>query len=233
MGIHMIGIIGAMSVEIEEIEKGIMNKQKTVISGIAFITGIYHGQDIVAAICGMGKVYAAMCAQTMILKFSPSIIINVGVAGALSKNLKIGDIAIADDVVQHDLDTSPLGNPVGMITGIDIVKIPCHRETAGLLKKCVDKLGIRSECGTIASGDQFLNDDGNKNLVIGRFGAIACEMEGASIGQVCYLNKVGFAVIRAISDGADGDSHTDFSQFLIQAVENSSKVIDMFFADLK
>lgn len=229
----MVGIIGAMSVEIDEIKNAISNKQKTVISGIEFVKGTIHGEDVVVAVCGMGKVFAAICAQTMILQFSPLIIINVGVAGTLSKTLAIGDIALAEDVVQHDMDTSPLGNPAGMLTELNLVKIPCCREITELLKEGVHKLGIHFETGTIATGDQFLNDNKIKDLIIRRFNAIACEMEGASIGQVCYVNEVRFAVIRAISDGADGDSHTDFSQFLTQAAKNSSRVIDMFLANYK
>jgi adenosylhomocysteine nucleosidase len=224
----VIGIIGAMEVEIEKIKSTILDQKKTTISGIEFVSGKTNGQNVVVAVCGVGKVFAAICAQTMILKFSPSIVINIGVAGTLSKNLKIGDIAIADYVVQHDMNTSGLGDPIGMISGINIIKIPCSKDITRLIKNCADKLHIHSEVGTIASGDQFLNDNTNKELLVKRFDALACEMEGASIGQVCYVNKVEFAVIRAISDGADEESNLEYNNFLHQAANNSLKVIDMF-----
>ena len=120
---EIIGIIGAMRVEMEALAAALENKKTEVVSDIEFHTGSLSGRDVVLAVCGVGKVFAAMCAQTMILRFGATKIINTGVAGTLTDKLSVGDIAVADDVVQHDMDTSPLGDPVGLISGLNIVHI--------------------------------------------------------------------------------------------------------------
>ena len=126
----MTGIIGAMKIEIEALNAQMENRQTKTVSGIEFTSGTLCGREAVTAVCGIGKVFAAMCAQTMILLYSPDRIINTGVAGSLSTKLNIGDIAVSDFVVEHDMDTSPLGDPVGMISGINIVDIPADGELA-------------------------------------------------------------------------------------------------------
>ena len=118
---NRIGIIGAMRVEIEALAAAMENPKTEVISGIEFRSGILCGREAVLAVCGVGKVFAALCAQTMILRCGVDAVINTGVAGTLSGELSIGDIAVAADVVQHDMDTSPLGDPVGLISGLNIV----------------------------------------------------------------------------------------------------------------
>ena len=131
----MTGIIGAMKIEVETIKALMENKKSEVISGVEYIAGTLHGKEIVIAVCGIGKVAAAMCAQTMILKYAPERIINTGVGGSLSEKLAIGDIAVAESLVQHDMDTSPLGDPIGHISGINIVNIPCDEKVVDTLVK--------------------------------------------------------------------------------------------------
>ena len=106
----MIGIIGAMAVEIDELRERLTDPTDEVISNIRFTCGKLAGKDVVLAVCGIGKVFAAICAQTMILTYRPELIINTGVAGGLDKDLKIGDVVVATGLVQHDMDTSPLGS---------------------------------------------------------------------------------------------------------------------------
>ena len=91
-----------------------------------------------------------------------------------------------------------------------------------------EKIGIKAVLGTVASGDIFVSDSGKKQFIKDVFSASACEMEGASIGQVCYVNKVPFGVLRAISDSANGDANMDFPTFAKMAAENSIKVIKEF-----
>lgn len=229
----MIGIIGAMTVEIDKIAEEISNKNIITISGVKFISGIIGKVDVVVAVCGVGKVYAAVCAQTMIIEYNPEVIINIGVAGGIAESLKIGNIAIASNVVQHDMDTSPLGDPVGMISGIDKIYIPCDKKLCEKVLETVKKVGIKAVIGTIASGDQFISDKLKKKYLQKTFSAIACEMEGAAIGHVCYINDVPFVVIRAISDIADESSKTDFMEFVNIAAENSAKVIKEFIGEME
>ena len=180
------------------------------------------------AVCGIGKVFAGMCTQTMILMFHPEVILNVGVAGTLTKELNIADIAVARQLVEHDMDTSPLGDPLGLISGINIVEIPCDSKVIETVKNCVDQLHIHSICGTIASGDQFVVDSARKQFIVDQFHGIACEMEGAAVGQVCYVNQTPFCVIRAISDSADEQSHMDYPEFVKIAAAHSAEVINLF-----
>lgn len=105
---NIIGIIGAMDIEVNGIVASMDNVTEKTISGIKFYSGKMHDKNIVVAKCGIGKVFAAICAQTMILEFKPSVIINSGVAGSLIKDLGVLNVAIAKNVVQHDMDTSPL-----------------------------------------------------------------------------------------------------------------------------
>ena len=225
----MTGIIGAMHVEVETIKSLMENKTAEKLGGVEFVKGTLHGKDIVIAVCGIGKVAAAMCTQIMILKYSPDRIINTGVGGSLSTKLAIGDIAVAESLVQHDMDTSPLGDPIGLISGLNMVNIPADKAVADLLLEGIKTLeNVKGLSGVIASGDQFIASDEKKKFITENFNAIVCEMEGASIAQVCYSNGVPFGVVRAVSDCADGSSHMDYGEFLPVAAANAAKLIEYF-----
>ena len=224
----MIGIIAAMDVEMKSLRSYMENTETEVISGIRFVRGTLEGKDVVTAVCGIGKVFAALCAQTMILHYQPRCIINTGVAGTLTDALTIGSIAVSSAVVQHDMDTSPIGDPVGLISGINKVELPADRLLTGQLSACAKVMGIKTATGVIASGDQFVASAERKAFIVEHFKAIACEMEGAAVGQVCYVNKVPFCVLRAISDSADGSSHMDYPTFVQMAAEQSVALLRRF-----
>ena len=224
----MIGIIGAMDIEVEKIKGFLTDVTEEKISGVNFVSGKFGEKDVVVAKCGVGKVFAGLCAEAMILKYSPELIINVGVAGCLDPTLNIGDIVIADSVCQHDMDTSPLGDPVGMLSDINIIKISADKKAYELFSECAKELCLPYSIGTIASGDQFVSSTEKKQFIIDNFGAKSCEMEGGAIGHVCYVNSVPFAVLRAMSDGADDGAKMDFPTFAKLAAENSTNVIKAF-----
>lgn len=222
----LIGIIGAMEVEVQALKDLMDNAELKEISSVVFYRGKINGIDTVVAVAGVGKVNAAVCAQTMILEYSPDYIINTGVAGGLSEKLKIGDAAVADKVAEHDMDTSPLGDELGFITGINKVYMQCDEYISGLMydaAKSVD--GINAVRGTIASGDQFIASEEQRRFIKKNFNAVAAEMEGAAIGHVCTMNNVKFGVLRAISDGANSDSTIDFPTFTKMAVKNTVEII--------
>ncbi len=216
-----LGIIAAMDKEANPLIEQMTDTSVETVSGIAFTRGNLRGHSAVVAVCGIGKVFAAMCAQTMILQFAPARIINTGVAGSLSTALKIGDLAIAEKVVQHDMDTSALGDPKGLISGINEVYLPADKEMGALLLDCAADIGVNTQLGIIASGDRFVSDDSYKAFITKTFNGIACEMEGAAIGQVCFVNHVPFAIIRAISDDASGEAQMDYPQFAALAAKQS------------
>ena len=217
----MIGIIAAMEVEAELLIASMTDSTSKTISGIAFHTGKLWGKDAVVAVCGIGKVNAAMCAQTMILSFNPSLIINTGVAGGYAGvGLKVGDVVVATDVVQHDFDLSPLGESTPHFPcDKDIIEVMCKGEP-------LSSPAIRT--GIIATGDQFISSSEKAAEINGKFGAIAFEMEGGSIGQVCHVNGVRFTVIRAISDNGDDNANVDFPTFTKLAAERSAGILKTF-----
>lgn len=230
----LIGIIGAMEIEVNGL-KSLMNGAKIEeISSVKYYSGSINGIECVVAEAGVGKVNAAVCAQTMILKYNPDIIINIGVAGGLAPELGTGDIAVADRVVEHDMDTTPVGDELGFISGINKVYMDCDKEISDKLYKAASALdGLNVKRGVIASGDQFIASDEQRDKIIKSFNAIAAEMEGASIGHVCTMSGVRFGVMRAISDGANSDSVVDFPTFAKMAAENSINIILKLFEDLK
>ncbi len=220
-----IGIIGAMSVEIEALKAALADPVTEEAGGLRFTRGTLEGVPAVLTVCGVGKVFAAMAAQTMILRYGVRAVINTGVAGTLTDALSVGDIAIAENVVQHDMDTSPIGDPVGLISGLNLVYMPADAAFADTVAAVIGGMDIRCVRGTIASGDVFVADSGKKSYIRDTFGAIACEMEGAAIGQVCTVNKVPFAVIRAISDGGNEEATMDYPTFVKIAAAKSADVV--------
>ncbi len=225
----MTGIIGAMKIEIDTVEALMTDKEEKMIAGRRFVKGKLDGKEIVTAVCGIGKVAAAICAQAMIAEYKPECIINTGVGGSLNKKYGICDVVIGETLVQHDMDTSPIGDPLGFISGIDLVYIPSDKAVNNALIKAAEATGeCRVYTGRIASGDQFIADPVKKDFIVDNFGADVCEMEGASIAQTCYSNGVPFGVVRAISDCADGSSHMDYMEFLPKAAANAAKIICNF-----
>ncbi len=230
----MIGIIGAMDVEVEALKQIMDSVHTRAISTVKYYNGEIKGIKAVVATAGVGKVNAAVCTQTMIMEFNPDIIINVGVAGGMSPELGIGDIAVADTVVEHDMDTTALGDEMGFITGIDKVYMDCDKKISQIMFDAANEVcGIKVVRGTIASGDQFIASDEQRSRIINSFkNVVATEMEGASIGHVCTMNNKPFAVLRAISDGANSDSHMDFPTFTKLAARNSIAIILKMFEKL-
>ena len=222
----IIGIIGAMDIEVDGIISSMSQKSEKTISGIKYVCGKIYEKEVVVAKCGVGKVFAAICAQTMIIEYSPKVIINTGVAGSLVSGFNVLDVAIAKSVVQHDMDTSALGDPKGLISGINVVYMETDEDVINALKIASGTVNCNVKMGVIASGDKFVSDNNEKIQINKTFDAIACEMEGASIGQTCYINGVPFGVLRAISDG-DG-AEMDYMTFAPKAAEQSVKIIMEF-----
>lgn len=225
----MIGIICAMDKEACGIIENMTDVTREEISGVTFNKGKINGKDCVVAVCGIGKVFAALCAQTMILTYSPSLIINSGVAGGLHPSLKVCDITVATSLVQHDMDTSAIGDPKGLISGINIINIPTNEKASARLTDAAKSCGINVVSGVIATGDKFVASNDDKKAIVDSFSAIACEMEGGAIAQVCYVNNVPVCVMRAISDGGDDSATLDYPTFAKLASEQSVKVIMKFF----
>ena len=221
----MIGIIGAMDVEIDELKKRIVLPVKTKIAGVDFVCGEIENVTVCAARCNPGKVNAALCAQIMIDRFSVESIINIGVGCSLSPSVAIKNVVIATEVCQYDIDTTGCGDPAGFISGMGVINIETDKELSDGLALAAIRSGEKIHRGKVATGDYFIASKEIKEKIAERFGAICGEMEGGAIGQVCYANGVPFAVLRSISDGGNEASAIDYPTFKSIAAKISTATV--------
>lgn len=223
----MIGIIGAMEEEVASLKEAMEIRETVEKAGMVFCLGTLCGKDVVIVRSGIGKVNAGICAQILVDCFSADTLINTGVAGSLDAKIDIGDMVISTDAVQHDMDTSAFGDPLGQIPRMDTFSFPAEEE---LVKKAVaanEKANpdIHTFTGRIASGDQFISAKEVKDRIIENFHPICVEMEGAGIAQAAYLNKVSCVIIRAISDKADNSASMDYPTFEKKAIAHSVRLL--------
>ena len=223
----MYGLIGAMSLEVEALMAQLEDRQEKKIGMDLFVSGKLFGKEAVLAVCGPGKVNAALCAQSMILHYQPEWILNLGVAGAGNATVSIGDMVVATAAVQHDMDTSPIGDPVGLVSKINLVEIPCDDALRMKLLKAASQVdGINVHEGIIATGDQFIHSGDVRSRIHSLFRAKAVEMEGGAVAHACYVHGVRCCVLRSISDQADGHSDMDYPTFAALAARHSQQVVE-------
>ena len=220
----MIGIIGALDIELERLIDAMQEPVHREISGVPFTCGKLLGKDVVIARAGVGKVNAAVCAQTMALIYEPELIINSGVSGALAPELRVGDVVIGTDVVQHDVDTTAMGDEPGFVSTVDRLSFPLDNFASTAIAAAAEELGIRAVRGRIASGDQFVASTARKEEIVRLFSAVTCEMEAGAIAHVCFLNRIPCAVIRCISDGGNEEAPMSYEEFLPLAAKNSAEL---------
>lgn len=221
----MIGIIAALRHEIESLAGEMKNVKSERVGSIDFIRGEIDETEVVCAVCGVGKVFAAMCAEAMILRYAPSLIINTGAAGTLTADLSIGDIAVASAVCQHDMDTSALGDEVGMVSGPNLIYFETDKAASDKIISIAESVGCHTVSGVIATGDRFIAENDDRARIRAAFNAVSCEMEGGAVGQVCHANGVPFAIVRAISDSADGEAVEDYPAFAAFVSERSCSIL--------
>ncbi|MGL5417243.1 MAG: 5'-methylthioadenosine/adenosylhomocysteine nucleosidase [Clostridium sp.] len=222
----VIGIISAMSEELELLLNDMVVEEKTVKANMTFHKGKVWGKDVVAVVSGIGKVNAAVCTQILISEYKVNSVINVGVAGGIGKDIYPGDVVVAENLVQHDVDTTVFGDAHGQVPRMDTFDFICDEELVKLAKLSCDEIkDINTFSGRIVSGDQFIASVDKIKWLESEFNAIACEMEGASIAHVCYLNTIPFVIIRSISDNANNGAHMDYEKFIPIGVKNSTTIL--------
>ena len=222
-----IGIIGAMEEEVALLKDAMAVKETVEYASMTFCKGILCGKCVVVVKSGIGKVNASVCAQILIDKFHVEILINTGIAGSLDASIDIGDMVISTDLVEHDMDTSIFGDPVGQIPRMDTFSFPADPV---LIEKAVTANAeanpdIKTFTGRIVSGDQFVSSPEVKEWLVSNFQAKCTEMEGAAIAHTAYLNKVSCVIIRAISDKADNSASMDYPTFERKAIEHSVRLV--------
>ncbi len=219
-----IGVIGAMQSEVEGLVAALSDVTRESVGAVEFFVGEIYGKKIAVTRCGVGKVFSAIAAEAMIIAYAPKLIVNTGVGGAVAKGLKTTDVVIAEKLVQHDMDTSGLGDPKGLISGINKIYFETDRRAVQIIKTAAAERGICAVLGTVASGDRFVAGAEEKERIAREFSADACEMEGGALAQVAFVNNTAFAVIRAISDSADGEATMDYPTFMPIAAKISSEL---------
>ena len=228
---RILGIIGAMTVEVDSLKARMEDKVTSVYASISFTKGTLEQLPVVIAQCGVGKVNAALCTQIMCDVFHVTHIVNTGVAGSLCAELDIGDLVIANDAMYHDFDCHTLNPnyPVGQVPGLSVHMFPADAylvENAYAAASKVHNGHVR--IGRVASGDQFVCDSLIKNQIIENTNALCTEMEGAAIAHTAWRNGVPFVIIRAISDKADNSAEMDYPTFEAIAAERSASVMIEF-----
>lgn len=225
----MIGILCAMEREIEELLENTQVEERRRLCGYEFTVGTLRDKRVVLCKCGVGKVNAAVCAQTMILTWPLRLVINSGVAGALKEPLEVGDVCVATDLVQYDVDTSAVGDAPGFVSTVEQTYFRCAEWAVdGMLQAGRDIEGVRVLPVRIATGDRFVEDQATKDRIVRLFDAAAVEMEGGAIAQVCFINGVDCAVIRAISDAATGKHAMQYRESMPMAAHISARMVMRF-----
>ena len=222
------GIIGAMDSEVDSLKEDTSDKKTSVIAGMEFIEGTLRGKSVVIVKCGVGKVNAGICANTLINNFGCTRIINTGVAGSLNNDIDIGDIVVSVDAVQHDMDATALGFEKGEIPYTDMRVFTANESLRKVAVEAAKESAPDKKVfeGRICSGDQFVATREQKDTIIADFDGMCTEMEGAAIAQACCLNNTPFVIIRAISDKEDGSQNVEYETFQAEAAKNCADIVE-------
>ena len=222
-----IGIIGAMEVEVATLKSQMNIKNVVTKASMEFCEGTIGNTEVVIVRSGVAKVNAGICVQILVDLFDVTHIINTGVAGSLDARINIGDIVLSTDACYHDVDATVFGYKKGEVPQLGVHAFPADaslREAAmAAIKKAAPDLGVFE--GRVCSGDQFVSSPDVKKAIIDEQGGMCTEMEGAAIAQACYLNKIPFVIIRAISDKADGSDIVDYPVFEEKAAHDCAALV--------
>ncbi|MBQ3335221.1 MAG: 5'-methylthioadenosine/adenosylhomocysteine nucleosidase [Eubacteriaceae bacterium] len=187
-----------------------------------FISGKIGDNDVCVAISGVGKVNAAAATQAMIDCYGVSQVINVGVAGALASFLSMGDIVVATDAVQYDVDATASEFALGEVPLMDRVAYGSDEKLIDLARSVKDKTGLPTHFGRVLTADRVVANKQLKDAIHAHFEGICAEMEGAAVAQVAEVNGVPVIIIRGISDLADEDLTETYAGHFQSAVERTA-----------
>jgi len=234
------GLIGAMREEILMLEHDIQNLKIHQFGARKFYEGTIGGKEVVVCLSGWGKVAAASTATTLINVFKVEQLVFIGLAGSLMENLQVGDIVVADQLIQHDVDLTRLD-------GFGVIEPPFYKKFTFPVRKGAQKRALEAvkqftynlyggkypdivgdyrpaiHIGAIGTGDQFIASRKGKEKIVEKHPELFCtEMEGAAIAQVASDYRIPCSVIRIISDNADDEAHQSFARFLSEDISKIS-----------
>jgi adenosylhomocysteine nucleosidase len=240
----VIGIMSAMHEELAAVLAQMPHEQRVSVAGRDFWVGHWHGHEVVAVLSRIGKVAAATTATVLLERFHVDTLVFTGVAGGLGADVHVGDVVVATGLVQHDMDASPLfpRHEVPLYgrarfeTDVELV-VQLASATRQVLGDARRHLGEKTliefqlsapqvHQGLVVSGDRFVSTTAESDaLHLALSDALAVEMEGAAVAQVCHDYRVPFAAVRTISDRADDEAHTDFNRFICEVASRYSLAI--------
>lgn len=229
-----IAIIGAMEQEVAILKENIKDLQTTKIANYEYYSGELNGQQVVLVQSGIGKVAATVATVLLINNFNPTYVINTGSAGGFDPDLKVGDIAIGDELVHHDVDVTAFNYEFGQVPNMP-ARFTAEPKLVDATKDLINEMtDITCKVGLIATGDSFMCDPERIEATRQQFpNMLAVEMEGAAIAQACYQMNTPFLVIRSLSDIAGQESPMSFDQYLEVASKNSSSLLMKLLSSLK
>lgn len=216
-----------MDQEVAKLKEMMTEVEITKAASMEFYKGKLNGTEAVVVRAGVGKVNAACCTQALIDHFPVSCVINTGIAGSLQASIDIGDIVLATDALEHDMDAVSFGYGLGQIPGMEVFSFTADEKLRKIAKEGCEKVNpdISVHEGRVVTGDQFVSSKEKKTWLVDHFDGCCTEMEGAAIAHVAYLNQIPFLIVRAISDKADDSAHMDYPTFEAKAIEHSVRLI--------
>lgn len=219
-----IAILGAMPEEVAPILEMLGEYKTTEYANNKYYEASFAGHELVIAYSKIGKVFSTLTASSLIQKFGAELVLFSGVAGAVAPELRVGDLVIAKQTAQHDLDITAFGHPHGFVPE-GSVYVNADEKLNAIAKSVAAEKGLELKEGIIATGDQFVCTTERKDFIANTFNASALEMEGGSVAVTCDALGVPFFILRAISDAADMDASFSFDEFMISSAKISANFI--------
>jgi adenosylhomocysteine nucleosidase len=240
----VIGIMSALHEELAAVLVDLPDEQRVVVAGRDFWQGHWQGHAVVAVLSRIGKVAAATTATVMLERFGVDTLVFTGAAGGLGPGVRVGDVVVASGLIHHDMDASPLFPrhevPLygrALFETDAALSLQLAEAAQQVLQAAERHLGPDTLAqfqlsspevhqGLIVSGDRFVSTNAESQVLRESLPqALAVEMEGAAVAQVCWDYGVQFAAVRTISDRADDTAHTDFNRFIREVASRYSRAI--------
>lgn len=226
----IISIIFAMNEELSALKKYLSIKNINKLYELTFYEAELNNQKIILVESGVGKVNAARTTQILIDNYHPDVVYNIGVAGGITNSLEVGDIVVSSSLVQHDFDITAFNHLKGYIPNVGNV-IPVDNSLIINTQRILGQNDISYKLGMIASGDIFCTSKDMATKINQKFKALCVEMEGAAIGQVCFLCQVPCLVLRSISDCPNNNNRITYDEFLPSACSKIADIMHTILTD--
>lgn len=226
-----IGVIGAMSQEVETLKNQLNHLKTWEKAGARFYQGTIGKHEVIVVQSGIGKVLASITTSLLIQQYQVELVINTGSAGGIGQGLSVGDVVIANQLAYHDVDATVFGYLHGQVPGGMPLYYEAEPKFAQLMKQAAKETAHQVKEGLIVTGDSFIADQKKIDEILAHFPtALACEMEGAAIAQTAHQFEVPCLVVRAMSDTADHQANVSFDEFIELAGKRSAEMVLHFLA---